>query len=282
MRGPVVPDGRALAREREGPLRARALRVGRSRGRPPRLLLVAFGGPGGGAPFLEGKRRACRACGVEPVLLVLDPGAGTADVCRELLDAMAREDPDGVFVQFPFPRGVDGEAVAALIPPERDVDVMSPAAMARYLAGAGAAPPVTAAAVLALLDHAGVALEGRAGVVVGDPIPYHELFREALARRGAAMEPVVSPDAPEVEEILGRSDLVVVSAARAGWIPTSWFARGAVVVDAGYFNPGGRGDVDTTPGVDHLAVLVPVPGGVGPMTVSALVEAVIQAAERGG
>lgn len=280
MSPPLFPDGRALARAREAPLRARALGVVERRGRAPSLLLLAFDEAGGGAPFLEGKLRACRACGVEAVPLVPAADAGTDEVCRQLSEALEREDPDGVFVQFPFPSGVDGHAVAALIPPEADVDVMSPGSEALYLAGDGGRPPLTPAAALALLDHAGVALEGRAGVVVGDPIPYHDLFREALDRRGAAMEPVVSPDAPDLKERLGRSDLVVVSVARAGWVPSSWFAPGAVVVDAGYFNPGGKGDVDTRPGVDHLSVLVPVPGGVGPMTVSALVEAVIAAAER--
>lgn len=274
-----VLDGRALARERERALTARSARVVEARGRPPRLLLVAFRDAAGTVPFVEAKLRDCARCGVEALPLLLPAGAGTGEALERLGAALAREDPDGVFVQFPFPPGVDGAALGQAIPPARDVDVLGARSTARYLAGRGNRPPLAAAAALALLDRAGVALEGRAGVVVGDPIPYHELFREALVRRGAVMAPVVSPGSGELEAVLARAEVVVVSAARPGWVPARWLAPGAVVVDAGYFNPGGRGDVDTTWGVEHLAVLVPVPGGVGPMTVSMLVEAVIEVAE---
>lgn len=269
MTPPLLLDGATLARLRAPDLAARAGAVTRLRGSPPRLLVLAFAPPGADAPpHLEKKLRACRSAGIQ--VEAVEPS--TTQAVAALEAGVERLRPDAVFLQFPFPPGVDGEALVARIPPEADIDALGPAAPAGR-------PPLTAAGLLALLDHHGVRLEGRGGVLVGAPGRYHDRFREALARRGTRMAPLVAPDDPYLREKVGAAELVVLSAGRPGLVPASWLASGAVAVDAGYFNPDGRGDLDTSPGTDHLAALAPVPGGVGPMTVSALVEAVVAAAE---
>ncbi|HEX7119363.1 MAG TPA: tetrahydrofolate dehydrogenase/cyclohydrolase catalytic domain-containing protein [Longimicrobiales bacterium] len=279
---PIRMDGRRLARARAARLAARAAAVLKRRGRPPRLSLIAFAGPDGRAANAERKVRACTAAGVAVAPRVLSAGTATGAVRAAVAAALADDAPDAVFVEFPFPPDVDGDAVMECVPEALDVDVMTPGRIRRYLEDASGPPPLTVTAALELLDGYAVDVAGLAGVVVAEVAPFAEMFRTALARRGARMAPVVPPTAPDLEDRLREARLVVVAAGSPGLVRAASLAAGAVAIDAGYFNPGGRGDIDVTGGTAHLAAFAPVPGGIGPMTVSALVERVIEFSERAG
>lgn len=273
--GPVIMDGNALARRRAPELAALAAAVTGSRGRPPRLGLLAFAGDDGGALFIPRKIRACEAAGVQVVPLLL-PWSATTETTRDGVARMIGSEPlDAVFLEFPFPPQVDGDAVSAVVPESLDVDVMTEARVRRYLDDQAGPPPLTVSAALALLDAYRVDISGRAGLVVADTFPFTVMFRAALARQGARMAPILAPESPEVAARVREAEVVVAAASSPGLLDAGDLAPGAVVIDAGYFNPGGRGDIDTTAGIDHLAALAPVPGAIGPMTVSMLVERVI-------
>ncbi len=240
--------------------------------------------------------RRCAESGVAVTPLIL-PESVDPDTALDRFQSALSSHPDAVFVQVPFPPGFDGGALIDAIPPVADIDVMSPAAIERYELDATAAPPLTVAAALALLDHHGVSVSGLEGVVVGPASAFHDQFARALARRGAVMRPRLDPGDPGLAAGLATSGpeaglpsaglkaglatagLVVVAAADPGLVPAGWIRPGAVVIDAGYYNPGGVGDLALDDGTDHLGALSPVPGGVGPMTVSMLVEAVVARAE---
>ena len=271
----ILLDGRRLAEERAPGLAARAAHIAQERGRPPRLLLIAFFGADGRAPSAEIKLRACAAVGIEVAPVLLPDDATTDYVLRSVAAGLAEHAADAAFVEFPFPDGVDGDAVMAQVPESLDVDVMTPGRVREYLEKGAGAPPLTIAAALALLDRYDVSVAGLDGIVVGEPAPFNEMFRVALERRGARMRPVVPPHAPDLGACVREARRVVASAARPGLIDSGTLAPGTVAIEAGYYNPGGRGDIDTTAGTAHLAALAPVPGGVGPMTVSMLLERVI-------
>lgn len=278
-RGPVILDGVRLARQRQLMLADRVRRIAERRGDPPRLALVAFADDDGGAPFAARKARAANAIGVELVPLILPHDTTTAAAQHAVRTLLAMGSWDGVFVEFPYPPAVEGDAVERLIPEEADLDIMTPARMQRYLDGLDPHPPLTIAATLELLDAYDVAIAGRRGIVIAETSPFALSFGEALARRGAEMRPPVSPDAHDLDDHLRDAQLVVVSAARPGLIPTTKLAGGAVAIDVGYFNPGGSGDLDTTHGIEHLAAIAPVPGSIGPMTISMLLQRLIETAE---
>jgi methylenetetrahydrofolate dehydrogenase (NADP+)/methenyltetrahydrofolate cyclohydrolase len=156
---------------------------------------------------------------------------------------------------------------------------MTPLRTARYLNGTDDLPPVTVSAALLLLEEYDVSIEGRRGIVVADDHPFSRMLRAALARRGAEMGKLVDPAAPDLDMQVRSADLVVVSAALPGLVRSTIIAPGAVAIDVGYFNPGARGDIDVAGGIDHLTALCPVPGGIGPMTISSLLERVVLFAE---
>jgi methylenetetrahydrofolate dehydrogenase (NADP+)/methenyltetrahydrofolate cyclohydrolase len=278
---PTLLDGRALAQARSVALARRAATVTRRRGRRPRLLLVAFAGPEGEASHVDGKRRRCAEVGVSVTPLIL-PEAIDADTALDRFRAALLSHPDGVLVQVPFPLDFDGKALLDAIPPAADIDMMSPSAIDRHERDAAAPPPLTVAAALALLDHYGVSLPGREGALVGPATPFHAQFERWLRRRGVIMKRRLDPHDPGLQAGLADASVVVLAAAESGLVPAGWLRPGAAVIDAGYFNAGGVGDLALDDGIDHLGALAPVPGGVGPMTISMLVEAVVGRAEERG
>jgi methylenetetrahydrofolate dehydrogenase (NADP+) / methenyltetrahydrofolate cyclohydrolase len=277
----VVLDGARLAGRRLPMIAERAAAVRSVRGRAPAFVIVAFSGEDGRAPHVASKQRHCAAAGVDVVPLILGPDVTTGGALDRMSDVLRDGSFDGVFVQFPFPDTIDGDALVSAVPVELDVDIMTPVRMARYMNGTDELPPVTVAAALLLLEEYGVSIDGRQGIVVAGEHPFSLMLRAALVLRGADMAALVDPADPDLDRRVGTAELVVVSAAEAGLVPSTTIAPGAVAIDVGYFNPGGRGDIDLTGGIDHLAAISPVPGGVGPMTISALLERVVLFAEQG-
>jgi methylenetetrahydrofolate dehydrogenase (NADP+) / methenyltetrahydrofolate cyclohydrolase len=277
---PLLLDGVRLADERLPALARRAAAVLERRGRPASLLLVAAETRPGHAPHVERKRRACARAGIAIRTVLLPAGSTTRDL-RAALQQGAEDDAiDGIFLQFPLAAGMDGDAAAAVIPAGKDIDLANPAMFERFVDDAAVAPPLTPGALLELLDHYGIEPGQSHAVIVAEPGPLARAFRVVLDRRGAHGPAPLAPGDPDLDAHLRHADMVVVATARPGTIRSDRIPAGATAIDAGYFNPGGRGDIDTTGGTAHLEAFAPVPGGIGPMTVSVLLEAVISRAER--
>jgi methylenetetrahydrofolate dehydrogenase (NADP+) / methenyltetrahydrofolate cyclohydrolase len=272
----ITLDGSRLAARRAAGIAAGAAAVLLRRGRAPRLLLLAVADKRGRVPHVAAKLRACAAAGIEVVPLMIDAGTTTPGAQRALTAAIAEWRPDAVFVQLPLPAGINEEAITSAIPADSDVDIMSPERVQRYMATPGELPALTISAALLLLEAHAVSIRGRRGALVAEESAFSLMFREALSRSGAQMEPLVAPASADVAAQVSRAELVVVAAGQPGLLHTGMLTRGAVALDIGYFNEGGRGDIDVAPGIEHLAAIMPVPGGVGPMTVSALLERVVQ------
>jgi methylenetetrahydrofolate dehydrogenase (NADP+)/methenyltetrahydrofolate cyclohydrolase len=278
--GVIVLDGAALARGGAANVGDRAAAVAERRGRPPRLLLVAFG-DGGHAPHVDRKVRAGARMNAEIVPLILPLDSSTAAARASVAARVGDLDPDAVFLQFPFPIAIEADQLAAAVPEALDVDVMTPGRVERYFAGDDDLPPVTVTAALELLAGYAVDVRGLDGVVVAEASPFASMFREALARSGARMSPLISPDADGLADVLHRFGLVVVAAARPRLVRSTDLAPGTIAIDVGYFNPGAVGDIDMRDGVGHLAAIAPVPGGIGPMTIHSLIERTVAFAEAG-
>lgn len=231
---------------------------------------------------MVGKQRAGVAAGVEIALEVVPGGASLDDaLCR---CASLAEDPrlDGLFVQFPYPDVSWAAAFEAAIPERLDVDVMSPDRVRRFASNPAALPPVTVSAALELVDAFGVTIKGLGGVVVAEASDFARMFRRAFMRRGAMIPPLLSPHKAAADPWLAIASLVIVAVGRPGFLHASQLAPDAVAIDVGYFNVGGHGDINLAGGALHLGALAPVPGGIGPMTVSCLLERTIRFAEGDG
>lgn len=275
----VVLDGSRLARNRQGVLTARAQEILQHRGRSPALLLLAFGDDGHAA-HVNRKLAAAAAIGIRVVPLILPTSTSTESAVEALSRTIEQTSPDAVFLQVPFPDHISEPALAEAIPRTLDIDVMNPDVVHGYFENPGALPPVTVTAALLLFDAYDIAIEGRQGIVIAHPSPFAEMFRTSLVRRGAHMAPLLVPDTADLKQRAARANLVIVATGQPGAISVADLAPGSVAVDVGYFNPGGKGDINTDSSTAHLGALAPVPGGIGPMTISALLERTVDFAAR--
>lgn len=276
----IILDGVRLATRRLPSLVVRSRAVVQRRGRAPRLGILAFAAADGRAPHVAGKVRAGTTAGVEVVVRVV-PWAAGVDQARRVLETLVRDDDlDGLFVQFPYPDAAWGAQLEAMIPALVDVDVMSPETVKRVLNGIEPLPPVTVSAALELLDAHGVRVAGRRGLVIAEPSDFAAMFRLAFVRRGVQMLPLMRSTDTTLPERLREVTFVIAAAGLPGSVRADQLAPGTVAIDVGYFNPGGRGDFDIDEGIAHLDAIAPVPGSIGPMTVSCLVERTILFAER--
>jgi methylenetetrahydrofolate dehydrogenase (NADP+)/methenyltetrahydrofolate cyclohydrolase len=274
-------DGRALARKLElelaGRVRALAARAGGAP--PPRLAILLVGASRTAARYAERKVEACRRTGMAASLAALPDRAPTAAVLAEL-DRLNR-DPrvHGVFLQYPLPGHVDERRCFDGIAVDKDVDGVSTLSCGRLALGETAFAAATAAGILFLLAHHGIAVAGRAALVVGDGAAVGRPIAMLLLRADATVT-ACRADAPDLERLVRGAAVVVGAAGRPELIRGAWIADGAVVIDTGY-HPGGRGDVELPPAAaGRCLAYTPVPGGTGPMTIAALLDHTVTAAER--
>jgi methylenetetrahydrofolate dehydrogenase (NADP+)/methenyltetrahydrofolate cyclohydrolase len=268
-------SGRELAKQLRADAAARAAELAAA-GRQPRLAVVMANDDGGSAAYVRSITAAADRSGIACDVSRTGTAAGILAMLAQLAD-----DPEvhGIILQTPLPEGANLAALAAAIPPAKDVDGASPESIGRLVAGLPAFAPATAEAVLAVLDHYGVELRGRHAVVVGRSVVVGKPTAHLLLDRHATVTICHSRTA-DLRAITRQGDVLVASAGRAGLIGPGHVAPGATVIDVGT-NPtadgGLAGDVD--PAVASVAAaLTPVPGGVGPVTTALLLSHVVQAA----
>lgn len=289
----LLLDGRALARALEAELavRVRAL-ASRRGGAPPRLAILLVGADRTAVRHAERKVEACRRAGMEASLAALPHRATTAAVLAEI-DRLNR-DPrvDGVFLQYPLPAHVDERRCYDRIAAAKDVDGVATLSFGRLaLGGIGgsAFAAAVAAGILRLLSHHRIDVAGRAAVVAGTSLTVARPIALLLLRADATVT-VCRADAPDLERSVRRAAVVVGAAGIPELIRGDWIADGAVVIDTGYHagDRGGgggvrgpRGDIElTAAAAARCLAYTPVPGGTGPMTIAALLDHTVTAAER--
>ncbi|SHG99153.1 bifunctional 5,10-methylenetetrahydrofolate dehydrogenase/5,10-methenyltetrahydrofolate cyclohydrolase [Halobaculum gomorrense] len=252
---------------------------------PPTLGTVLASDDPSDARFVELKGEAAAAAGMTHRDRRLDPEA-SPDRVYEAVGELSRDPTvDAVFLQVPLPDGVALEAVRERIAPEKDVDCFHPANLGRLVAGTPRFRPATPAAVLRLLSAYDVELAGAAVAVVGRSAVVGRPLANLLVAADATVT-VCHDRTADLGAVTRRADVVVTALGEPGCIDGSMLAPGSVVVDASSIrretDDGVEvvGDVDQSSARSVAGALTPVPGGVGPVTLAALLENTVTAAER--
>lgn len=224
--------------------------------------------------------RAAEKVGLGCEVQEFGPAGDEATIAAALREHSASPEIAGIILQTPLPAGVDHGRLVAEIHPGKDVDGANPLSLGRLAAQRPAFAPATAEAVIRLLDHHEIALEGRDVVVLGRSLVVGLPAALLLTHRNATVTTCHSRTAELARHTRG-AQILVVAIGRAGMVGADYVAPGAAVVDVGTnVDAGGNlvGDVD--PAVAAVAgALTPVPGGIGPVTTALLLEHTVAAAE---
>jgi methylenetetrahydrofolate dehydrogenase (NADP+)/methenyltetrahydrofolate cyclohydrolase len=276
----TVLSGRELAAGiRAGTADAAAARA--ALGHPPRLSVVTATDDEASAWYVRSLASAAAKAGIGCEVEDLGPQAAADGIAAQLSALSADPTVAGIILTTPLPGGARLAELAAAIDPAKDVDGANPVSLGRLMTGLPAFAPATAEAVLRLLDHHHVELEGRRAVVVGRSAVVGKPVAHLLLDRNATVT-IAHSRTRDLTAITRQADVLVVAVGRAHLIGLDHVTPGAIVIDVGTnATPDGglAGDVD--PKVADVATLSPVPGGVGPVTTAVLLRHVTDAASGG-
>ncbi len=284
-------DGKSIAAEIRTELAAEVTRL-RARGVTPGLGVVLVGDDPASHSYVTAKERACAELGLHSDDNRL-PADTTPEALRAVLDRL-NADPavHGILLQLPLPRQLDETAALTAIRPEKDVDGFHPVNIGRMLVGQDAFLPCTPHGILQMLARRGIPTAGAHAVIVGRSNIVGKPLANLLLRKdplGNATVTVCHTGTPDIAVHTRRADIVIAAAGRPNTIRADMVKEGAVVVDVGVNRvpdasrkSGYRlvGDVDFEAVSRKASFITPVPGGVGPMTITMLMYNTVQAAVR--
>lgn len=277
-----IIDGRALATRRRAEVADAVARLRSEHGVQPGLATVLVGDDPASRTYVGMKHRATEAAGMRSIQHLLPAETSQAELLALVDDLDADDAVDGVLVQLPLPGHLDAREVQRRVDPAKDVDALNPVTAGLLANGEPTFLACTPAGVLALLEEAGVELPGAEVVIVGRSTLVGRPLSIMLTLPGRdATVTVAHSRTRDLAAVCRRADVLVVAAGREGLVTADMVRPGAVVIDVGTNRTAdGRlvGDVAFDEVAAVAGAITPVPGGVGPMTVTMLLANTLHAA----
>ncbi|MCM3715241.1 bifunctional methylenetetrahydrofolate dehydrogenase/methenyltetrahydrofolate cyclohydrolase FolD [Halalkalibacter oceani] len=249
--------------------------------RQPGLAVILVGEDPASTTYVRSKQKACEQAGIYSVLIKKDDTISEEELLAEI-DRL-NEDPkiDGILVQLPIPKHISEQAVIERIHPDKDVDGFHPINIGKMMTGEETFLPCTPYGVVEMLKEAKIEIAGKHAVIVGRSNIVGKPVGQLLLNENATVTYCHSRT-KNLREMTKQADILIVAIGRPNFIEAADVKPGAVVVDVGINRVDGKlcGDVDFE-GVKEVAShLTPVPGGVGPMTITMLLENTVQSARK--
>lgn len=249
--------------------------------RRPCLAVVLVGEDPASAVYVRNKKRACETTGFESRSYEL-PADTAEDELLALIDEMNTDEGiDGILVQLPLPKHINSQMVLERIVPHKDVDGFHPYNIGRLVVKMPLMRPCTPKGVMTLLEAYGIDVVGKKAVIVGasNIVGRPQALEMLLAR---ATVTICHSATQNLAAEVAAADIVVVGVGKPDFIKGEWIKPGAVVIDVGInrlANGQLCGDVEFAVARERAAMITPVPGGVGPMTIATLMENTLHAAQ---
>jgi len=255
----------------------------KAQGVVPTLALVRAGERADDLAYERGAMKRVGNVGIEGKQFILPADVSQTELIGTIRRINADETIHGVLIFRPLPKHIDDGAVRAALLPEKDVDGITEGSLAGVFAGTGRGfPPCTAQACIETLDYYGVELQGKNVVVIGRSLVIGKPVAMMLLQRNATVT-ICHTKTKNMAEVTRQADILIVAAGRAGVIGADYVSAGQTVIDVGInFNETGGmvGDVDFGAVEPIAGAISPVPGGVGTVTTSVLMNHVAEAARR--
>jgi methylenetetrahydrofolate dehydrogenase (NADP+)/methenyltetrahydrofolate cyclohydrolase len=269
-------DGAALAARIRAEVAAEVAELGRLG-----LATVLVGDDPASQIYIGRKHEAAREVGIEPHDHHLPADTSEADLLALIAELNADDAVDGILVQLPLPAHIDERRVLRSVSPTKDVDGFHPASAGQLYLDEPTFVPATPLGIMALLEEYGVSLEGKRAVVIGRSTIVGKPAALLLLRANATVTICHSRTA-DLGQHVAAADILVAAVGKAGVVSAAMVKPGSAVVDVGMnrTEAGLRGDVDPE-AADRVALITPVPGGVGPMTIAMLLRNTVKAARYG-
>ncbi|MFH0790550.1 MAG: bifunctional 5,10-methylenetetrahydrofolate dehydrogenase/5,10-methenyltetrahydrofolate cyclohydrolase [Candidatus Omnitrophota bacterium] len=253
----------------------------RSLGFNPVLASIQIGENAAAQAYVKSQRRTAEGLGITYNLCELKQDISEIELEEFILSLNSDKKINGIIIQMPLPAHIDYKQISRFISPEKDVEGMHPVNIGKIVFGKAGILPCTPQAVMELLKQTGVDLYGKEAVVVGHSEIVGKPLALLLVDKFATVTicHIGTSKAGKLEEHVRKAEVLIVAVGKAGLIKGGWIKPGAIVVDVGINRVDGKivGDVEFDEAEKMAAYITPVPGGVGPLTVTMLMRNLVAA-----
>ncbi len=289
---PTIIDGKQTAQEIKSEIAVRVAEIRAGGGKTPHLAAVLVGSDGASQTYVGAKVKACEEVGFKSTLVRLESDVTEEDLLNMVEDINNNPDIDGLIVQLPLPKHISVDKVTNKIRPEKDVDGFTPANVGRMTLNWPAYVAATPYGIVELLKRYEIETAGKHCVVIGRSHIVGSPMSILMARNGYPGNATVTlthSKTQNLPEICRSADILIVAIGKPEFVTADMVKPGAVVIDVGIHRiedaskkSGFRliGDVKFDEVAEKAAAITPVPGGVGPMTIAALLYNTLQSAEK--
>jgi methylenetetrahydrofolate dehydrogenase (NADP+)/methenyltetrahydrofolate cyclohydrolase len=248
----------------------------------PHLAAILVGSNGASETYVASKVKSCEEIGFTSTLIRLDVAVEEAELIAAIEQLNSDDDVDGILVQLPLPKQISEEKIISLINPDKDVDGFHPMSVGKMVQGLPTFIPATPYGIVMMLEHYKIETKGKHAVVigrsniVGRPI---SILLNQNTYPGNCTVTVCHSHTPNLKELCLQADIIVAALGRPGFLTADMVKENAVVVDVGITRVADaskksgfaiKGDVDYVNVAPKCSYITPVPGGVGLMTIAAL------------
>lgn len=276
-----IIDGKKLASSMRENIAARAASAAEKYGRRPCLAVIIVGSDPASQTYVKNKEKACAACSIESLKYELPETTAEDELLALIASLNGDRRVDGILCQLPLPKHIDESRITDAISPEKDVDGFSPVSLGRLLSGKDSFLPCTPAGIIELLRSADTPIAGSHCVIIGRSNIVGKPSALLMLRENATVTVCHSRTEHLADEVR-RADIVIAAVGKARFVTADMIKDGATVIDVGINrDENGKlcGDVDFESVAPKCRAITPVPGGVGPMTVTMLMENTLKAFE---
>ena len=277
----ILIDGKLTSQKVREKIKLETEKLVKETGVRPGLAVILVGDDPASSIYVRNKHRACEEVGFRSLEYKL-PATSTQEEVLQLIDTLNADDSvHGILVQLPVPKHIDDKAVIDRISPEKDVDAFSYENVGRIVTGEFDFVPCTPAGIMVLLEEYGIDPCGKQAVVIGRSNIVGKPMGLLLLHKNATVT-ICHSKTENLAEVCRGADILVAAVGRPKFVTEDMVKEGAVVIDVGIHRDenGLCGDVDFDTVEKKASYITPVPGGVGPMTITLLLQNTLTSAKK--
>ncbi|CZQ82764.1 tetrahydrofolate dehydrogenase/cyclohydrolase signature 2 [Trichococcus flocculiformis] len=276
----IIMDGKGLAKKMQDQMKKQVAAL-TAEGKTPGLCVILVGEDKASQVYVRNKEKQSEAMGMNSRVVRLAADISEADLLTEVEKQNQDDSMHGILVQLPLPKHIDEQKVLRAIRYEKDVDGFHPMNVGNFFLGNESALPCTPYGIMKILDEYNIALEGKKALVIGRSNIVGKPMSIMLLNENATVT-IAHSRTKNLKELAKEADILVAAIGRGHFVTADFIKEGAVVIDVGMNRSAeGKliGDVDTAGAMGIASHITPVPGGVGPMTITMLLQQTIDKAK---
>ena len=276
-----IISGKLLSKEIREEVKNQVSLLQEKYGKVPHLAVVLVGEDPASDSYVRAKERACIKAGMKSTVIRKPETISQDELLRIVSDLNNDDDVHGVLVQLPLPKHIDDDLVIDAIDFKKDVDGFHPLNVAYMHLGRNAILPATPKGIMTMLHSKDVELKGKDAVIIGRSNIVGKPIAMLLMKEHATVQ-ICHSRTQNLKEKVKRADIIIAAVGRANTVTADMVKEGAVVIDVGVNRVEGKlvGDVDFENIKEKASFITPVPGGVGPMTITSLLQNTLECFER--